>query len=99
MTPQGPIRLTLDEGLQAVTVVAAAFEPRTGQLILPDRVVLELKFRFPMPATFKRLVGEFCLRPQRFSKYRQAALALGLAGDSAWEPEPAPEVQHGSIYA
>jgi len=78
MTDHGPIRLTLDEGLRAVPVSGFAFETQPGAKILENCVILELKFLFQMPILFKDLVGEFCLNPTRFSKYRQAAAQLGL---------------------
>ena len=57
-------------------LLAAAPE---GALVLPDYQVLEMKFLYAMPVKFKYVVEEFALIPQRFSKYRLAASALGLA--------------------
>ena len=42
--------------------------------------ILELKYRYAMPAVFKELVEEFKLNPQAVSKYRLAAAVLGFAG-------------------
>jgi hypothetical protein len=36
-----------------------------------------LKYRYRVPAIFKRLVEEFSLEPQRASKYRLGMTALG----------------------
>jgi uncharacterized protein YifE (UPF0438 family) len=78
MTELGPIRLTLDENLRAIPAAGLWFSDSEGELILKDQIILELKFRYAMPAPFKYLVEEFALSPQAFSKYRQAATALSL---------------------
>jgi hypothetical protein len=77
-TPQGPIRLTLDENLRAQPASGLWFHDRAGALLSSDRVILELKFRGRAPVLFKYLVEEFALNPQPVSKYRLAVLALGL---------------------
>lgn len=77
----GPIRLTLDEDVRAMDVARIEFTGAEGATVLPQAVVLELKYRLALPAVFKRLVEEFRLTPQRVSKYRSAVDALGLAGD------------------
>ena len=74
LTDEGPIRLTLDEGLHGWPVDAAAFESSDRPRELTSRIIMELKFRGEMPGLFKRLVEEFTLRPSRVSKYR-----LGIA--------------------
>lgn len=84
MTRHGPIRLTLDENLCATPAGKLSFSEKEGRLLSPDRVILELKFRYEMPFLFKLLAEEFALNPQPVSKYRLAVTALGLmpAGSS-----------------
>lgn len=82
MTPHGPIRLTLDRNLRALPADGLRFREELGALVLADRVVLELKFRYEMPLLFKYLVEEFALNARPFSKYRLAAGALRLVPDA-----------------
>ncbi len=77
MTDYGPIRLTLDDGVLALPVEGPAFATGAGVPVVPDRMILELKFRVEMPAVFRQLVETFTLRPERLSKYRLAVEALG----------------------
>jgi hypothetical protein len=78
-TDLGPARLTLDRETRATVADQPAFRSETGALNLIDKeIILELKFRGPMPALFKRLLEEFALTPQPVSKYRLAVAALGL---------------------
>jgi len=79
MTRYGPIRLTLDENLRALRAGGLCFGEDAGTLLSQDSIILELKFRYEMPVLFKYLAEEFALNPQRISKYRLAAAALGLA--------------------
>jgi len=76
MTSLGPVRLTIDEDLRASGIEGPAFRSEQGAQVLPDKAVVELKFRRAMPAVFKELVAEFGLTPATFSKYRTAAQAL-----------------------
>jgi hypothetical protein len=80
MTPYGPIRLTLDENLRALPAAGMSFRQQEAAPILNDQIILELKFRYGMPALFKYLLEEFALTPKSFSKYRLAAAALELVG-------------------
>lgn len=82
MTTYGPIRLTLDENLRALPAAGMWFSEREAAPVMDDQVILELKFRYGMPALFKYLVEEFALTPRPFSKYRQAAATLGLVAAS-----------------
>jgi hypothetical protein len=52
--------------------------------LLPDRCILELKFRQDLPALFKGLIDDLGLTPQPVSKYRLSVQAAGL--------DPKPEV-------
>jgi hypothetical protein len=74
----GPIRLTLDENLRAMPAAGLRFSEQYGTCLLENQHILELKFRCEMPVLFRHLVEEFALSPQLVSKYRLAAVALGL---------------------
>jgi len=87
LTEYGPIRLTLDDNLRARPTEDLRFHEPEGNLILDDRIILEMKFRYAMPALFKYLVEEFALTPKPFSKYRLAASALGLASVPRSDPQ------------
>ena len=78
MTSFGPIRLTMDSGLRALPTTCIQFSNELGAPLLEDQIILELKFRYGLPALFKYLLEEFALTPVRFSKYRFAAAALGF---------------------
>jgi hypothetical protein len=74
----GLIRLTLDEDLRAWRVDQPAYVPNAGGAsFLPGRAIMEMKFRYAMPAIFSRLLEEFGLTPQAVSKYHLAVRALG----------------------
>jgi len=77
-TALGAIRLTVDDSLRAVPAAGLVFHAGSGDIFIHDRAIVEMKFRVATPAIFKELVGRFVLEPQRISKYRLAALALGL---------------------
>ena len=80
----GPIRLTLDEGLCTSEIEGPAFRPDAGGIpLLESQAVLEMKFRVAMPAVFKELLKEFRLSPQPVSKYRLAVPALTAAKETA----------------
>lgn len=82
MTERGPIRLTLDENVQAWPLNGLIFNgAKNGKLLSESLVILELKFRAEMPDLFKQLVEGFSLRPQPISKYRFAAVALGFVAE------------------
>lgn len=87
MTPYGPIRLTLDDNLHALPAAGIWFSEQEATPIMNDQIVLELKFRYGMPALFKYLVQEFALMPRPFSKYRLAAATLNLVPAPVAESE------------
>ena len=78
MTDTGPLRVTLDEGLQARPVGHLEFAMRTG-LPVEQRCVLEVKYAAQAPALLRRFIEDFQLQPQPVSKYRLSVQALGLA--------------------
>jgi hypothetical protein len=77
-TTHGPIRLTLDTDVRALTQPRVGFVNSQGDAILHNRAVLELKFPVVFPVLFKELVQDFKLSPARASKYRTAAHQLGF---------------------
>jgi hypothetical protein len=54
----------------------------TGARVCADHIILELKYRIALPALFKQLVEQVALTPRAVSKYRLAALALGLVTET-----------------
>src|SRR5206468_6198852 len=79
MTGFGPIRLTLDDDIRALGANELDFGgDAAGRHLSAEKVIIELKYRCEMPVLFKLLVEEFALNPQPISKYRLAAVALGL---------------------
>ena len=82
-TPFGPIRLTMDDNLRASVATGVHFVEGEGELILNEQIILEMKFRYAMPALFKYLAEEFGLTPSRVSKYRLAVNGLELMGAQA----------------
>jgi hypothetical protein len=85
-TPEGPARLTLDDDVRVVGVRTTRFSSQAGALVVPGQMILELKYRYRVPAVFKRLVEEFALEPQRASKYRLGMTALGEGAFGAVVP-------------
>lgn len=78
MTDQGPVRLTMDRSLASVPVARFGFDlediPRT---ILPDHVIVELKYGSVKPPILKHLVKTLRLAPTSVSKYRRCVTAWG----------------------
>lgn len=66
-----PLRLTLDRRLRCLPATEWAVPSFHGRLdLLPGRRILELKYRGPLPALFKRAIRDLCLSPTAVSKYR-----------------------------
>ena len=77
---EGPLRLTLDRNVRSRPADIWNVHPvLDGPVMLPDRVLLELKYRKLLPALFKALMQDFGLNPGRMSKYRLAIEASGRA--------------------
>jgi VTC domain len=76
-SPQGLCRLTMDNDLRVLPMPDLAFIPGAGMPLMPDQVILEMKFRTDMPAPFKQVVEEFILNRQAVSKYKTGVMSLG----------------------
>jgi hypothetical protein len=87
ITPDGAVRLTLDEHMSALASDSFTFLPLTGTPLLAGIMILELKYRGIIPALFRRMIEDFRLAPRRSSKYRVAVQTLGLV---ATPPDEAP---------
>jgi hypothetical protein len=70
-------RLTLDDALHVAPASDVAFDDDKGTPVLDGQLILELKYRGPLPWLFKRLVEEFRLAPRAASKYRFGMAVLG----------------------
>ena len=68
-----------------------------GLLVLPQHVVLELKFCVKLPAVFQQLIDTFELTPQPVSKYRIAAAALEQVTVCQPVPVATPAIQMGEL--
>jgi len=83
MTDYGPMRLTLDDDICARGANELVFDgDAEGVRLSEEQIIIELKYRCEMPVLFKLLVEEFALNPQPISKYRLAAVTLGLVRES-----------------
>ncbi|HEV8542519.1 MAG TPA: polyphosphate polymerase domain-containing protein [Verrucomicrobiae bacterium] len=83
MTEAGPVRLTLDENIQALPAEKIEICSMTArEPLLKDEIVMEVKFRRELPLAIKVLLENFALLPTKFSKYRLAAVKLGLVDTS-----------------
>jgi hypothetical protein len=79
-TGDGPLRLTLDRNVRSKRAQSWLVEPvLDGPVMLPEQVLLELKYRKHAPALFRRLMQDFSLVPAPLSKYRLAIRSLGHA--------------------
>jgi hypothetical protein len=77
---EGPLRLTLDRNVRTKPADGWNVVPvLDGPAMLPDHVLLELKYRRQMPSLFKALMQDFGLNPGPLSKYRLAVQASGQA--------------------
>lgn len=81
-TPYGLARLTVDRNITAAAIETPRFTTEQGVVVAPEHAIVELKYRFVMPALFKAAVQEFGIEPRRISKYRLSASALGLAKEA-----------------
>jgi hypothetical protein len=78
-TETGTIRLTIDEDLRAIPAASLSLRRfGCGDRVMDNQAIVEFKFRVAMPTVFKQLVEQFGIKPQRVSKYRMAAPAVGI---------------------
>lgn len=80
-TPHGPLRLTVDDAMQALPLARLEFVRASGTPLVAGDMLVELKFAGPPPALYTQLIDAFGLTPARVSKYRLAVDALGLISD------------------
>ena len=78
LNDEGPVRLTIDEAVQARPAEELRFAMAPGVPALERQCILEFKYRQSPPALLKQLVAQFTLEPQPVSKYRLSVEALGL---------------------
>lgn len=94
---EGPVRLTLDRGITTWPAEGISVDVSgKGTPVAEGRSILELKYIAGLPALFKELIEEFRLRPVRFSKFRAAVAALGLA--KAGEMDSCPQEEGAFAY-
>jgi hypothetical protein len=72
-----PLRLTIDEHIQATAICAPAFSCAEGIEVLPNQAILELKCA-DSPGLFRELIRDFDLSPKAVSKYRLSVECLEL---------------------
>lgn len=77
LTPEGPIRLTLDRTIGGCGLQSAGmngWEVPRGSLAELQRLsglcILELKYPMSLPAIFKGVISDFSLEPLKVSKFR-----------------------------
>lgn len=81
-SPCGGVRMTIDRSAFGTPTSAISLDPITsGTTLLPDLVVVELKFLAALPPLFKDAVERFQLQPTGVSKYRRCVRAAGLCAD------------------
>jgi hypothetical protein len=78
VSANGPIRLTVDQDIQATPAGRYAFAQPGGVVLSPGARILELKYKMEIPGVFKELMQTWNLQPQPSSKYRMAVAALEL---------------------
>jgi hypothetical protein len=77
--PEGPLRLTLDRHVEGRLAYQWSLTPvEGGRPLLPERIILELKFRSALPGPFRALVRDLHLCPGMVSKYRLCREAWGV---------------------
>ncbi len=87
MTPEGPIRFTVDRNVRCLATDDIGFPLATeGLQVLDGRSIVEFKYRLAMPAVFKGLIRELGLEPMGVSKYRHSVLLCGLHERLTREP-------------
>ena len=73
MENQGPIRLTIDRGLECCLLNQSHFPCKSDyQSILEGKCIVELKYREALPTVFQEFIEKFKLMSQPVSKFRNA---------------------------
>jgi hypothetical protein len=78
MTPDGMLRLTIDQALRFDIEVNRHWPATDGAPFLTEFAIVELKYR-QLPALGKQMIETFNLNPGPASKYRMALRASALA--------------------
>lgn len=79
-TPNGPLRLTLDRDVMGTPATRWTVPPSVeGRTLLPDEVILELKYRTSLPPLFHELLAALTSRLAGVSKYSRCVEAWDLA--------------------
>lgn len=79
-TPNGPLRLTLDRDVMGTPATRWTVPPSVeGRTLLPDEVILELKYRVSLPPLFHELLAALPSRLAGVSKYGRCVEAWDLA--------------------
>jgi hypothetical protein len=74
-----PVRFTIDTNLRVLPMPDRAFIPGVGFPVIEHKAIVEMKYRFELPAVLKEAVERFKLTPVAVSKYRLGFDALGYA--------------------
>lgn len=74
--PGGLLRLTIDDDLRVLPAEDFRFRDERGQPLLPQHLIVELKFTGDMPPLFHLFLDRFQLQRASISKYRLALGAL-----------------------
>jgi hypothetical protein len=86
----GPVRMTVDTNLRVLPLPDRALIPGVGLPLIPDKTIIEIKYRVAMPALFRQFCEAFGIEPSKTSKYRLGLSALDYA------PAPPPKDPPGS---
>ena len=79
MTANGPLRLTLDRNVLGTPATMWTVPPRLeGRALLPDEVILELKYRNSLPMLFHELLAVLPSHLAGVSKYGRCVEAWNL---------------------
>jgi len=89
LSPNGPMRLTVDYDLAARPNRTSVFADGSGVPVAPGFAILEMKFCVDSPAVFRQIVTDFQLSAAPVSKYRLAVSALDALEPASNQPERA----------
>lgn len=81
LSTDGPLRLTLDRQIRGAATQQWDLTPvEEGEVLLPEHVICEFKFRGALPNLFKQVIQQLQLDAGSVSKYRRTMQAAGLSG-------------------